>query len=53
MYLNIERHANTVAASVPLCLHELREAGRVHAGQKVMFVGFGGGLTWGTSLWQL
>jgi 3-oxoacyl-[acyl-carrier-protein] synthase-3 len=53
MYINIERHANTVAASVPLCLHELREAGRVHAGQKVMFVGFGGGLTWGTSLWQL
>lgn len=53
LYVNIERYANTVAASVPLCLHELREAGRVRAGQRVMFVGFGGGLTWGTSLWQL
>jgi len=53
LYVNIERFANTVAASVPLCLHELREAGRVAPGMKVMFVGFGGGLTWGTSLWQL
>ncbi|MCB9840934.1 MAG: ketoacyl-ACP synthase III [Phycisphaeraceae bacterium] len=53
LYVNIDRYANTVAASVPLCLHELRAAGRVRAGHKVMFVGFGGGLTWGTSLWQL
>ena len=53
LYVNIERYGNTVGASVPLCLHELRAAGRVRAGMKVMFVAFGGGLTWGSSLWQL
>lgn len=53
LYVNIDRYGNTVAASVPLCLHELRAAGRVREGQKVMFVAFGGGLTWGSSLWQM
>jgi len=53
LYVNIDRYGNTSAASVPLCLHELREAGRVKEGQLVMFVAFGGGMTWASSLWQL
>ncbi|MCL4221180.1 MAG: ketoacyl-ACP synthase III [Phycisphaerales bacterium] len=53
LYVNIERYGNTSAASVPICLDELRKAGRVRDGQKVMFVAFGGGLTWASSLWQL
>ncbi|MBC7834330.1 MAG: ketoacyl-ACP synthase III [Phycisphaerales bacterium] len=53
LYVNIDRYGNTVAASVPLCLDELRRGGRVRDGHKVMFVAFGGGLTWGSSLWQL
>ncbi len=53
LYINIDRYGNTVGASVPLCLHELIAAGRVRSGMKVMFVAFGGGLTWGSGLWQL
>lgn len=53
LYINIDRYGNTVAASVPLCFDELRRSGRVRDGHKVMFVAFGGGLTWGSSLWQL
>jgi 3-oxoacyl-[acyl-carrier-protein] synthase-3 len=53
MYVNIDRVGNTSAGSVPLCLDELRSAGRVKDGEVVMFVAFGGGLTWGSSLWQL
>lgn len=53
LYVNIDRVGNTVSASVPLCLDELRRSGRLKDGQKVMFVAFGGGLTWGSSLWQL
>jgi len=53
LYVNIDRYGNTVAASVPLCLDELRREGRVKEGQRVMFVAFGGGLTWATSLWQI
>jgi 3-oxoacyl-[acyl-carrier-protein] synthase III len=53
MYVNIDRIGNTSAGSVPLCLDELRAAGRVKEGQVVMFVAFGGGLTWAASLWQI
>lgn len=53
LYINIDRVGNTVAASVPLCLDELVKSGRIKPGQKVMFVAFGAGLTWGSSLWQL
>jgi 3-oxoacyl-[acyl-carrier-protein] synthase-3 len=53
LYVNIHRVGNTVAASVPLCLDELRKAGRIRDGMKIMMLAFGGGLTWGSSLWQL
>jgi len=53
LYVNVDRYGNTVAASVPLVLDELTKSGRVHEGQRVMFLGFGAGLTWGSSLWQL
>ncbi len=53
LYINIERLGNTVGASVPLCLDELRKSGRVRDGHLVMFLAFGGGLTWGASLWRV
>lgn len=53
VYVNIDRVGNTSSGSVPVCLDELRKGGRVKDGQVVMFVAFGGGLTWGSSLWQL
>lgn len=53
LHVNIDRFGNTVAASVPLVFDELRRAGRVKEGQRVMFLAFGAGLTWGSSLWQL
>ncbi len=52
-YVNIDRYGNTSAGSVPICLHELRDAGRVRAGDVVAFVAMGGGMTWGTSIWRL
>lgn len=51
--VNIGQYGNTVAASCPLVFDELRRAGRVEPGQRVMFIAFGAGLTWGASLWQL
>jgi 3-oxoacyl-[acyl-carrier-protein] synthase-3 len=53
MLVNIGRYGNTVAASVPLIFDELTTSGRVHPGQKVMFLAFGAGLTWASSLWQV
>jgi 3-oxoacyl-[acyl-carrier-protein] synthase-3 len=53
LYTNIDRVGNTSAASVGICFDELRKSGRISEGMKVMFVAFGAGLTWGSSLWQL
>ena len=46
-YKNMDRHGNTSAASIPVALNELAEAGKLTPGQTVACVGFGGGLTWG------
>lgn len=46
-YINVDRYGNTSAASVIIALDEAVRAGRVKAGDKVMFLVFGGGFTWG------
>ncbi len=48
--ININRYGNTSAASVAVALHEAREAKRFEAGDLVMLVAFGAGLTWGSVL---
>lgn len=53
LYVNIERYGNSSAGSVPLCFDELRRAGKVRDGQLALFVAFGGGLTWASSLWRI
>jgi 3-oxoacyl-[acyl-carrier-protein] synthase-3 len=46
-YINVDRYGNTSAASIPIALCEAVTEGRVHPNDKLVFVGFGGGLTWG------
>ncbi len=46
MFINLDRYGNTSGASIPIALCEAREAGRLKRGDKVVLVGFGGGLTW-------
>ena len=45
-YKNLDRYANTSAASIPLAIAEMKESGRLEKGQRVILCGFGGGLTW-------
>ena len=45
--INIERYGNTSTASIPIATVEAVQAGRVKPGDKIAFVGFGAGLTWG------
>lgn len=45
--MNIERCANTSAASLPILLAQMEEEGRLHRGEKLVLSGFGAGLTWG------
>ncbi len=50
--VNIERYGNTSAASIPMALSETVEAGKLKDGDIVLFVGFGGGLSWGAVAWR-
>ena len=50
VYKNIQNYGNTSAASIPVVLGELHAQGRIRSGDRVLVVGFGGGLTWGGAL---
>lgn len=45
--VNVDRYGNTSTASIPIATVEAIEKGRLKSGNKVVFVGFGAGLTWG------
>ncbi|MEO8897201.1 MAG: beta-ketoacyl-ACP synthase III [Candidatus Dormibacter sp.] len=45
--VNVDRVGNTSAASIPIALHEAATAGRLKAGQRIVSVAFGSGITWG------
>jgi 3-oxoacyl-[acyl-carrier-protein] synthase-3 len=47
--INLEKYGNMSAASIPVALCEAVEQGRVNEGDVLVFVGFGGGLTWGAT----
>jgi 3-oxoacyl-[acyl-carrier-protein] synthase-3 len=47
---NIHKYGNTTAATIPLLWDECVRTGRVRAGDLVLLVGFGAGLTWGATL---
>ena len=52
MVNNIAQYGNTSTASIPLALREAIDAGRVAAGDFIVLVGFGAGLTWGACVLQ-
>lgn len=50
--LTIEKYGNTSASCIPVALHEAVEAGRIKKGDKIILVGFGGGLTYAACVLQ-
>lgn len=48
--MNLDRFGNTSAASVPILLDELNRKGAIKPKDKIILSGFGGGLTWGSTL---
>jgi len=46
VFVNLDRYGNTSAASIPIALCEAIDAGRIKAGDHLVMVGFGAGLTW-------
>ena len=50
---NIQRYGNTTSATLPLCFHEAREAGKAEPGTLVAFAALGAGLHWGAVLMRV
>ena len=53
VHINIDKFGNSSAGSVGLCFDQLWQSGKVKRGDHVVFVAFGGGLTWASSVWKL
>lgn len=49
-FMNVDRAGNTSAASIPIALCDAVNSGRLLPNDNVVFVGFGGGLTWASSV---
>lgn len=50
VFSNIADYGNTSAASIPIALDEARRGDRIKEGDIVLFLSFGGGLTWASSI---
>jgi len=50
--INIDRFANCTSATIPTCLAEAEEDGRMKKGQLVCCASFGSGFTWGATLFR-
>lgn len=48
--INIDRYGNTTAATIPLCISEWWQAGKLRKGQTIVLAAFGAGYTWGSVL---
>jgi 3-oxoacyl-[acyl-carrier-protein] synthase-3 len=48
MHNNIHKYGNTTAGTIPICMHEAIELGKIKSGDLVCLVAFGAGLTWGS-----
>lgn len=46
VFVNLQKYGNTSTASIPIALCEAIDAGKVAPGDRLVFVGFGAGLTW-------
>lgn len=53
VFVNLEQYGNTSSASIPIALAEAKAQGRFAAGDLVLVVAFGGGLTWGSALLRM
>jgi 3-oxoacyl-[acyl-carrier-protein] synthase-3 len=48
--INIQKYGNTTAATIPLCLSEWWQEGKLRKGQTIVLAAFGAGYTWGSIL---
>jgi 3-oxoacyl-[acyl-carrier-protein] synthase-3 len=49
VFVNIDKYANTTAATIPICMAEAYENNQLKKGDNVIISSFGAGFTWGAS----
>lgn len=49
-YINIQDIGNTVSSTIPIALKRAEEEGRLRKSDKVLIIGFGVGLSWGSTI---
>jgi 3-oxoacyl-[acyl-carrier-protein] synthase-3 len=52
VYSNIHKYGNTSVATIPSCLDELREAGKLKKGDILVLDAFGAGFTWAAVVYR-
>lgn len=45
--INIDKYGNTTAGTIPICLSEWLDAGKIRKGDRLILSSFGAGFTWG------
>lgn len=51
--VNMMEYGNTSSASIPILIDELKREGKLEKGKKLVMAGFGAGLSWGATVFQL
>lgn len=46
--INISKYGNTTAGTIPICLSEWYQEGKIEKGDKIILASFGAGFTWGS-----
>ena len=52
LYVNIQENGNTFCASIPIALKEMEKYGKIQEGDKIILLGYGGGLNTGSILFE-
>ncbi|MFC2130323.1 beta-ketoacyl-ACP synthase III [Bacteroidota bacterium] len=50
--ININKYGNTTSATIPICLSEWLQAGKLHKGDNLILSSFGAGYTWGATYFK-
>ncbi len=53
MYVNIEKYGNTFCASIPIAIDEILNSNKVKEKDKIVLIGYGGGLNTGSILLEM
>lgn len=53
IFTNIDKVGNTFCASIPIALEEMQDSGLLNKGDKIILIGYGGGLNTGSILLEI